>query len=160
MRPSSRPPSPLPSRRPALQVLWSDPYLRLRYDPSTRFVLLTRRPTPYPSIAVFHQVFDMLSNVLDSISKPSYRLVIDSRDALSRNDEAFEAALASRRVEIMRGFARVAILVRTSVGKLQVGRHAQQDGLDVFVSSDIAELGAELGLLLDDTLFLDPERTV
>ena len=65
-------------------------------------------------------------------------LVVDLRAAPGRNDDAYEVAVAPFRRALLESAQRVAVLVRTRVGALQVARHAREDGLDVFVTDDEA----------------------
>lgn len=145
------------SRRPVFTILESNPYLLVRHDPTRRLVLITRRPAAYPDIPTLHWAFDRIIASLDGVSRSDHRVIVDSRAALARNDEAFEAAMAVRRPEALRGFSRVVIMVRTVAGKLQIGRHAQADGMAVFICADLRELEAELGISVDETLLADSE---
>jgi hypothetical protein len=104
-----------------------------------------------------HWAFDRLMASYATIDRSEHRVLIDTRAAPSRNDEAFETALAILRPASLGGFARVFMLVRTIAGKLQISRHAQSDGMDVFVSNDLSALNAELGLGLDEAVLADPE---
>ena len=47
--------------------------------------------------------------------------------------------MATRRSNLIRAFAAVAILVQTPVGELQVGRIAREDGANIGVFSDEAK---------------------
>jgi hypothetical protein len=77
--------------------------------------------------------------VLDAMSRfdrARYRLLVDLRDGPLRTDRAFEARFEKFRVEMLRGYARTAILVRSAVGKLQVQRHARADATPLQVFDD------------------------
>ncbi len=152
---TQNPPSHLP--RPTFRVLDSTPYLLVRYDRTLRLVLFTRRPVPYPDMNTLHWAFDRLMASYATIDRSEHRVLIDTRAAPSRNDEAFESALAVLRPASLGGFSRVFMLVRTIIGKLQISRHAQSDGMDVFVSNDVSALNAELGVGLDESVLADPE---
>jgi hypothetical protein len=56
---------------------------------------------------------------------PDLALLIDARDAPARNDAEFEETFARARRPILAQFGRVAVLVRSAVGKLQVTRYAR-----------------------------------
>lgn len=55
---------------------------------------------------------------------------MDIRLARPRNDPGFESAFQEARREMQRGFARIALVVGTSAGRLQAGRYAKLDGRD------------------------------
>ncbi len=55
-------------------------------------------------------------------------MLIDLRSARGRNDPEFEKAMARHRPTMMRGFERVALLVETAIGAMQVTRHIAADG--------------------------------
>jgi hypothetical protein len=55
-------------------------------------------------------------------------LLVDLRAATGRNDPEFETAHGAERAKLMHAFRRVAMLVRSQVGKLQVTRLAESDG--------------------------------
>lgn len=80
--------------------------------------------------------FDEAIAVLDRLERKRLRLLIDLRAAPGRNDSDFERAMSTRRSELMRDFAAVAILVQTAVGELQVARITREDGADAKVFSD------------------------
>lgn len=83
--------------------------------------------------------FDEAIAGLDTLDRQRLRLLIDLRAAPGRNDAEFERAMATRRSQLMRGFAAVAILVQTPVGELQVGRITREDGANAKVFSDEAK---------------------
>lgn len=65
-----------------------------------------------------------------------YRLLVDLRDGPLRTDRTFEERFEKFRAEMLRGYARTAILVRSAVGKLQVQRHARADATPLQVFDD------------------------
>lgn len=148
---------PTPLSRPTFRVLESNPYLLVRYDPALRLALITRRPVPYPDMNTLHWAFDRILASYASINRAEHRIIVDTRGAPPRNDEAFESAMSVLRPATLDGFARIVFFVRTVVGKLQIGRHAQSDGMTVFISADLAEIGSELGIRLDDAVMADPD---
>lgn len=54
---------------------------------------------------------------------------MDMRSARGRNDDAFERAVAKHRAATVSGFRRVAVLVQSLHGQLQVQRHVREDKL-------------------------------
>lgn len=66
-------------------------------------------------------------------------LLVDVRQAPLRNDPALETAMSTQVHRIADAFSKWAVLVRTSVGALQVSRVARQDQREPFVGRDEAE---------------------
>ena len=91
------------------------------------------------SVEEIASAYDEAIVALDRLERKRLRLLIDLRAAPGRNDSDFERAMATRRSELMRGFAAVAILVQTAVGELQVARITREDGADAKVFSDKAK---------------------
>ena len=63
-------------------------------------------------------------------------ILMDMRFVRSRNDAEFEAATSRYRKMLRQGFHRVAVLVRTEVGKLHVNRLDREEGTDTGVFVD------------------------
>ena len=95
-----------------------------------------QRPTSIEEIA---GAFDEAIAALNRLDRKRLRLLVDLRAAPGRNDSDFERTMATRRTELMREFAAVAILVQTAVGELQVARITREDGADAKVFSDEAK---------------------
>jgi hypothetical protein len=63
-------------------------------------------------------------------------LLVDLRSSPVRNDPEWEQAASQLRPKLFGGFPRVAVLVKTAVGALQVKRYARDDGLDLHIFHD------------------------
>lgn len=100
---------------------------------------VTRSGQRSESVEEITAAFDQAIGVLDTLDRQRLRLLIDLRAAPGRNDAEFERAMATRRSQLMRAFAAVAILVQTPVGELQVGRITREDSADAKIFSDEAK---------------------
>lgn len=89
--------------------------------------MFRRNSTPFVSNEEMVEFFGTLNRVLDERGRPRCSLVVDTREAPPRNDPAFEQAFAPLRARMLKGFRRVAVVVGTPVGRLQVERHARED---------------------------------
>ena len=65
----------------------------------------------------------------DHVKRERYGLLIDVRAAPGRNDPEFEKQFEPMRQRMQRGFRRVAVVVKSVHGKLQVQRYAREDGI-------------------------------
>lgn len=105
-----------------------------------RVIRVVRTDVPFASLLELRQVFSELNRVLDRVDRSAYGLLVDTRNAPPRNDPGFEEAFRPLRKQVFQGFRRRAVLVRSLVGRLQVERHAREDGvtLATFVDEDEA----------------------
>jgi hypothetical protein len=70
------------------------------------------------------------------IARERYGLLIDVRAAPGRNDPEFEKKFEPVRQKLQKGFRRVAIVVRSTSGKLQAQRYGRADNLPSGVFDD------------------------
>lgn len=83
----------------------------------------------------FQAIYDRVA-----VRRPSASaLLVDLRAIVGRNDAQFESALAPLRRELLGKFARAALLVRTSIGRMQLQRYLADDGIAAEVFSEEAE---------------------
>ena len=87
-----------------------------------RVIRVQRSERPYQSAADLNQERLLLGEALDKLGRAGRGLLIDSRVAPHSTDERLHEEFRRFRLEVARGFDRVAALVRTKVGILQVNR--------------------------------------
>ncbi|MGK3961890.1 hypothetical protein WMF38_53405 [Sorangium sp. So ce118] len=109
-------------------------------DPVAQLARVTRSALPSESPAQFEERWMEVSRALDRTGRTGLCLLVDLRAAAGRNEPEFEAAMQRLKPIVMRGFRRVAILVRTTVGALQIHRHLREDGVERMIGSDEAQL--------------------
>lgn len=97
-------------------------WFRIEPDPARRLVRIVRTPEVLPqSAGEVRRVFAELTEPLRQFA--AWKALLDLRHGpLGRNDDAFEDAAREAQRSLARGFTRVAVLVRSAVGKLQVRR--------------------------------------
>ena len=83
-------------------------------------------------------VFAPVEKAFARIARERYALLIDVRAAPGRNDPEFEKKFEPVRQNLQKGFRRIAILVRSTSGKLQVQRYGRADNLPSGVFDDPA----------------------
>jgi hypothetical protein len=108
------------------------------YEPSSRHFRVTRSSVPFATIDEMRERFLEVIGVLDKIGRAGANLLIDTTAAPARNDPEFELAFDPIRVRLLAGFRRAAVLVKTTVGRLQADRHQRQDKTGAQTFSDIA----------------------
>jgi hypothetical protein len=119
--------------------VWQDDYMRLEIDPARHFVRQVRSSRAYVDLTTLEQSLDQLVSQLSRLERAEYVLLHDLRASRGRNDPSFEAAIRRVRPRMFGGFRRVAILVATKVGQLQVQRLEQTSSEPAHVFLDEAE---------------------
>lgn len=134
------------STRLGLREIHRSPYMVLRYDQARHLLVVTRLSEHYPSIEVLRETFRRMDADTAHIWREKTCLLIDTRRSPARNDAVFEAEFARLRKHFLRDLQKVATVVRTAVGVLQVARHMRHDDLPRGVFTDVAEALAYLGM--------------
>lgn len=119
--------------------VWQDDYMRLEIDPARHFVRQVRSSRTYDELSALEQSLDQLVTQMFGIERGDYVLLHDLRASRGRNDPSFEAAIRRARPRMCGGFRRVAILVATKIGQLQVQRLEQTSSDPARVFLDEAE---------------------
>jgi hypothetical protein len=91
-------------------------------------VRVIRRGKPFGDAAEVERECRPVQQVLDMQGRARLRLLVDSREVAGRNDPTSEKNFAAHRQEMAKGFARVGILVKTSVGMMHAKRLLAEDG--------------------------------
>ena len=134
-----------------MRELLSDPHARLLLDPETSVVRFVRTEVPYPSTRELLWVHERIAGILDRLGRARHTLLVDFRRAPRSDGPDFEKAAQQARALLVRDFPRIADLVQTAEGALQVSRHVRQDHLTIAVFQNEAEAVEHL------TLRSDPE---
>lgn len=115
-----------------------------RVDADGDFARVTRSTTPAPSADEMRTLYAMMRTAL--VAAGARRLLLDLRGGPpGRNDPEFERASEEWRRALGSDFDRVAILVRTAVGKLHIQRLGREIGRAPSIFMDEAEALAFLG---------------
>jgi hypothetical protein len=127
--------------------IFQDVYFTVLVDEQIGIVRTIRSSTPFASLEELDGVFARLGDALDALGRSRYGLLADLRAGPGRNDPQFEAAMERLRPRWTGGFRKVGVLVRSTVGLLQIQRHARSDGFERMISKHEDEL---LKYLTDD----------
>lgn len=101
----------------------------VRRDGGSRVVRVTRTDAPLTTLAQVEECWGGVNRALCRLEREELCLLMDMRGARGRNDDAFERAVAKHRAATVSGFRRVAVLVQSLHGQLQVQRHVREDKL-------------------------------
>lgn len=113
-------------------------------DEHTRIVTRSRTAQRFGSLEELVAEYDGLVRALAPIDRSVYAHLFDLRQAPSRNDEAFEAAVTRYQVPLYAGFRGVAVVVATAAGRLQLRRFLTGSRPDAGLFTDVEEATAFL----------------
>lgn len=98
----------------------SNPFLDFGADPDRSILLLVRKATGHVTA---REIERMLRGVMLTLGEPSgWSILFDTRDAVGRSGPEFEAEVARLREYMLAHYRRVAVLVRSAIGEMQVQR--------------------------------------
>lgn len=120
-----------------MREVYADRCVRVTLDDESSVICFERSEEPYASPADFLAIHAQAGRVLDHLGRDRHGLLVDMRRAPLNNDPEFERTAERGRAILVRGFARIAVLVRTAVGALQVKRHLREDGRDILVTTEV-----------------------
>jgi sulfite reductase (NADPH) flavoprotein alpha-component len=116
---------------PAMSLLVTNQYWAMSEDPGHRVVVLTRSAAPVHSIPeLIAQNDEIIAHI--RAEHVGYGVVVDMRQAVPRNDPEFENAMLQLRQELQLRFRRLAVLIESAMGVLQVDRLTRIEGTKVF----------------------------
>jgi hypothetical protein len=108
----------------------------LRLDTHCRLLVARRTPLRFDSIVAIKRCFAAIERELAGVNRAHFKLLVDTRGGPpSRNDPAFEAAIAENRGKLLFGFRKNAAIAATMAGQLQIQRYAKSDGRVVHVTT-------------------------
>lgn len=128
-------------------------FYEVHVDRLRHVVRIVRSDAQFTDLSQLEAAFAELHRSLRGLDRSRHVLLIDLRRGPGRNDPAFEAAIGPLRVALCAGFARVATLVASAIGRLQVQRHILQDG-----TSDVAFTNEDDAVRYLEDAFADTPR--
>lgn len=120
--------------------VFKNKYWSLERSSLKPLLVVQRTELPYAHLDDVRRSFAELLIALNSFQRPRFTLLIDIRLAPFRNDSDYEAASYGEPAALSKDFKRVAVLVRTAAGKLQVRRALQERRVSMHVFDDEGEV--------------------
>lgn len=121
------------NRGATLRVLTCTKYWFMEEHFKDRVVVLCRTPIPFESLSVLVKENESVLALLRP-EHSTFGVVVDMRQAPSRNDPAFEGAMRVLRETLTARFARLAVLIESAAGVLQVNRLGRGEGQRAFAT--------------------------
>lgn len=110
--------------------------MTLTVDDHRALAVLKRSNAPYPSIDELVASCRALADALGNRASFSNGLLFDVRLSPLRNDEEFDRVSKQALDGVLLQFRKVAVLVATAIGKLQVNRIKREHGLTIIEAFD------------------------
>ncbi len=114
-------------------------YLSLTLEQGGRIVRMQRTAKAFPTPEDMSRIYVDVLRILDKISKAGRGMLLDARAPMGRNAPEFESVMNDFRAKALPGFARIAVLVQSTLGKLQSQRYSRIDGISRLVTDDEAQ---------------------
>lgn len=96
--------------------------------PNSPLVRVVRNSIPPKTVDDMEETWGGLERDLARMDRARLVLLLDLRRARGRSDDVFDSVVAKYRGNTFSGFLRVALLVQTLAGLMQVERHRSYDG--------------------------------
>jgi hypothetical protein len=127
---------PLPSL--TTRQLLRNEFVEVEVDYVRRIVLLRRSANPFRHPTEFDRTIVDLTNAVPDRVRSGAGILLDMRDAPVRANPELETAFERYRSETERGFARVAVVVESTLGKIRSDRLKQtaRAEVEIFLSLD------------------------
>jgi hypothetical protein len=113
-----------------MRHLGKNPYMSVELFVDRPVVKVIRSDLAFETPEQIVSSFDDVCRMLATLQRGRFCQLQDLRAARGRNDPLFEKLIARERKRVATGFRKVAVLVRTPVGKMQIERYLKEDGLD------------------------------
>jgi hypothetical protein len=119
-----------------IDTIHSDRHCAVRFDHKTRVFSYVRTAAPFATTTELRTVLGALENAVDLFVDRARGLLFDARLAPLRTDPEFEAITKLHFDPQLLRFARVAVLVATATGKLQVNRVRRERSITLELFDD------------------------
>lgn len=121
--------------------------LRVWVHEPRSIVFMRRSDRPMPRAEEdLRVVFEAVVDAMSEIHRPDYDIVVDSRQAVGRNDATFERVQAEYRWGMFGEYRRVAVVMRTLAGRMQLTRYAtERVSIDTLLFGSLSEALHYLG---------------
>lgn len=110
-----------------MRELYRSAYFLVELDEVNNVLCRRRTEAGYDSLAQIDVAYEALFAAVELFHRPEYSLLSDLRLAPPRNDAAFEQAVGRYHTRFYAGFYRIAHIVKTEAGRLQIARLAHPD---------------------------------
>jgi len=113
-------------------------------DEHARILTRTRTSQRFASTEELTAEYEGLVRALDHVDRPTYAVLVDLRQAPPRNDDVFEEVVGRYQRPLYERFRRVAVVVHSAAGRLQLRRFLSASRPDAQVFTDVEEATAFL----------------
>ncbi len=111
-----------------VETLYDDDFFALTWDASRRLARLTRKAQPFADIAEAQRLYAAVLAGRAKVPRAGVYLLIDQRLVTGNNAPEYERLVADFMPRLTAGVERIAFLVRSVIGKLQIERLRRDRG--------------------------------
>jgi hypothetical protein len=129
-----------------LTVLYEGWLAKVSVDETKKAVWLERSSETARDMPAVIRELDAMRQALLGLPTAKMGLVVDTRGTLGRNDPDFEKKIFPAFHAFTQRFARVAVLVKTSAGRMQMSRLVRDNELEYRIFDDEDKARAFVGL--------------
>jgi hypothetical protein len=105
-----------------LRELLRTPHSLIVVDEESRIIRRARTSERFTSLDAVIAEFEAIASTLEVVDRGAHAMLIDLRLAPPRNDDPYEEVAQRYSPRLYGGFRRVAVLVQTAAGRLQLRR--------------------------------------
>ncbi len=113
-------------------------------DEDARILTRARTTERFTSLEQVAAEYDGVVHALDRVDRTRYALLVDLRLAPPRNDDAYEELVSRYHAPLYARFRRVAVVVLSAAGRLQLRRFLSTYRPDAGLFTDVDEASAFL----------------
>ena len=116
--------------------VYADPFVTISAEMPGTIIRLQRSNLAHSTPEELENSFRHAAVAIDRLPRTGRVLLVDMRQAPGRNEPEFDAALRRVRPLVERQMKRIAVLLRSTVGLLQMKRINHEDGIDRLLTMD------------------------
>jgi hypothetical protein len=105
-----------------VETLHDDDFFTMTWDPARSLARFVRKGRRFADLAEAEQVYRALLASRARIPGPRILVLVDQREAIGNNDPRYEQLVSKMVPALTTGVTRVAYVVRSAIGKLQIDR--------------------------------------
>lgn len=116
---------------PRVREIYRSPFFIASVNDERRILSRARTDRAFETISEAQEAYEAMLKVVELFDRATHALLVDTRLAPPRNDPAFEQLIHRFYPRLYAGYPRIAAVVKTQVGRLQITRIAQAFNYDI-----------------------------
>lgn len=109
-----------------MEELFHNQFGSVSFSVSSKIIRVQRSSQRFRTLKEIEDYFRGIAAVLERLDRKSLGILIDLREGPLRTDPEFESIVKSFQQTLVEGFSKVALLVRSAIGELQLNRQKRE----------------------------------